>query len=368
VRPGARGVRACVPTELDGVVSLTVPDVDPRDADAVSAAVCSWVQGRFGGEVALAGPPRSVGAGFDSFIHLVQLRGQELPLAWTAPLVVRVLPSPDRVAQARAEASFQSWAAAQGFPAPQVLAVLEPDDALGRPAQVMERAPGVTMLDALKAKPWRALALARQLASLQLELHALDPGGWPGSVAPTALVDARLTLPRRAVEVLDDRELADALRRAEGLAAACAASGETVMCHGDFHPLNVMVDGSSASVIDWTDAGLGPREADVARTALLFHMAAIAAESRAERVALSVLGPRLSGRYLAAYRAGAALDEVQMRRWDALHALHGWAQVEMLHAGRFEGTSSAAGNESRIPRALGTWLQNRFNEDLRRLS
>lgn len=333
----------------------------------MSAAVCSWVQGRFGGEVALAGPARSVGAGFDSFIHLVQLRGPQLPPAWTAPLVVRVLPSPDRVAQARAEASYQSWSADHGYPAPQVLAVLEPDDALGRPAQVMERAPGVTMLDALKAKPWRALALARQLAALQLDLHALDTSGWPGSVEPTALVDARLALPRRAVEVLDDRDLVEALGRAEGLVGGCIAGGDAVVCHGDFHPLNVMVDGSSASVIDWTDAGLGPREADVARTALLFHMAAIAAESRVERVALSVVGPRLSGRYLAAYRAGARLDEVQMRRWDALHALHGWAQVEMLHAGAFEGTSSSAGNESRIPRALGTWLQNRFNDDLRRL-
>jgi hypothetical protein len=39
----------------------------------------------------------------------------------------------------------------------------------------------------------------------------------------------------------------------------------------------------------------------------------------------------------------------------------------MLHAGAFEGTSSAAGQESRVPRALATWLQGRFDDDLRRL-
>ena len=315
----------------------------------------------------LIGTPRRVGAGLDSFIHLLQLRGSQLPAAWVAPLVVRVLPSPDRLAQAQAEAAFQGWSAARGYPAPQVLVVLEPDDALGRPAQVMERAPGVTMVDALKAKPWRAGALAAQLALLQLELHALDPSGWPGSDDPATLVDKRLFLPRRAVEVLKHPALADALGRAEGLTTACASTDEAVVCHGDFHPLNVMVDGSRSAVIDWTDAGLGPREADVARTALLFHMAALAAESRAERLALSLIGPRLSGRYLRTYRAGARLDEQQLRRWDALHSLHGWAQVEMLHAGAFEGTSSAAGQESRVPHTLATWLQRRFDDDLRRL-
>jgi aminoglycoside phosphotransferase (APT) family kinase protein len=344
-----------------------MPEVEPRDANAVAVAVCTWAQHRFGDDVALIGAPHRVGAGLDSFIHLLQLSGGSLPPAWREPLVVRVLPAPGRLDQARSEAAFQSWSAARGYPAPQVLAVLAPDDALGLPAQVMERAPGVTMVDALKAKPWRARALARQLASLQLALHALDPSDWPGSTEPTTLVDNRLFLPRRAVELLQQPALADALRRAEGLAAACATSGEVVVCHGDFHPLNVMVDGSSAAVIDWTDAGLGPREADVARTALLFHMAALGAENRAERVALSLIGPRLSQTYLRAYRGGARLDDAQLRRWDALHALHGWAQVEMLHAGAFEGTSSAAGQESRVPRALATWLQGRFDDDLRRL-
>lgn len=342
-------------------------DVDPRDAVAVSDAVCAWARRRFGGEVAPAEPPRSVGAGFDSYIHLLQLRGPGLPRAWAAPLVVRILPSVERMDQAREEALVQGWSADQGYDAPRVLAVLEPEELIGLPAQIMERAPGVTMVDALKARPWRAAALARQLAALQLRLHALDVTTWPGSREPSALVDARLFLPRRAAEVLDDAALSAAVRRAEGLAGACASGGQTVVCHGDFHPLNVMVDGSRAAVIDWTDAGLGPREADVARTALLFHVAALAAESRAERIALSAVGPRLAGRYLRAYRAGASIDDQQLRRWDALHALHGWAQVEMLHAGAFEGSSSSAGNEARIPRALGTWLRNRFHDDLRRL-
>ncbi len=139
-------------------------------------------------------------------------------------------------------------------------------------------------------------------------------------------------------------------------------AGPHVVCHGDFHPLNVVVDGGRASVIDWTDAGLGPREADVARTILIFHIAAIAAGSAFERVALKVAGPRLARRYRRSYESGASLDPDRMRQWSVLHAVHGWAQVEMLHAGGFDGSSSA--DAARIPASLGEYLQGRVDEEL----
>jgi aminoglycoside phosphotransferase (APT) family kinase protein len=116
-----------------------------------------------------------------------------------------------------------------------------------------------------------------------------------------------------------------------------------------------MVDGDRASVIDWTDAGIGPREADVARTALLFHVAKIAASSTVERQALRLAGPWLSKRYLRAYRKGASLDAERMRVWEVLHGVHGWAQVEMLHAGGFDGASSA--EASSIPVEVGEFLE-----------
>jgi len=337
---------------------------DPRDAMAVAEALCAWATEQFGGEVEVVGAPQGIGAGFDSYIHLAQLAGSVLPEAWREPLVVRILPRPDRMPRARAEAEVQGWCADRGYAAPRVLAVVAPDELFGLPAQVMERAPGVTMLDAIKARPWRARARVDQLAALQLQLHALDPTGWPGSTTATAVVDARLSLTRRAVADLDDPDLRSALGRAEELIGPCSTGGEVVVCHGDLHPLNVMVDGAGASVIDWTDAGLGQREADVSRTALLFHVAAIAASNQLERRVLSVAGPRMARRHLATYRKSAALDDTRMRRWEALHALHGWAQIAMLHADAFAGESSTSGNEARAPLALARWLRARFEAAL----
>jgi len=34
------------------------------------------------------------------------------------------------------------------------------------------------------------------------------------------------------------------------------------LCHGDFHPRNVIVDGDELTIIDWVDASSGPPAAD----------------------------------------------------------------------------------------------------------
>jgi aminoglycoside phosphotransferase (APT) family kinase protein len=339
--------------------------VDPRDPHAVAGAVRGWASDRFGTEVALVGEASAIGAGFDSFIHLIELRGHGLPDAWRLPLVVRILPTADRAERAQFEAAAQGWAADAGYPTPRVHAVIPPGELLDLPLQVMERAPGVTMLDALKAKPWRAFRIIDDLAGLQLRLHALDTTGWPHPTSAGSLAETRLSLPRRAVQELDDPALTAGLMRAEELVESGACSGGAVVaCHGDFHPLNVIVDGAAASVIDWTDAGLGPPEADISRTVLLLHMAAIAAGGRIERAVLTAFGPRGARRYRRTYEAAAPLDVGRLRSWEALHALHGWAQIAMLHAGAFDGASSSAGNERRVPLTLAGWLRSRFESDL----
>ena len=279
------------------------------------------------------------------------------------PLIVRLLPSPDRAPQAAREATVQGWCADRGYAAPRVLAVLEPDQGLGLPTQIMERAPGTTMLDAVGAKPWRALRLVDQLAGLALSLHALPTDGWPeGTVSGASLVDQRLGLPRRVTAELDRPELADALRRAEGLSDD-AMSGPQVVCHGDFHPLNVVVDGDRASVIDWTDAGLGPREADVARTHLALphrlHRRRLPRRSASPCGSPGRAWPGATG---APTRRDAPLDAGRLRTWSVLHAVHGWAQVEMLHAGGFDGSSSA--EAGRIPISVGTFLQRQIQDAL----
>jgi aminoglycoside phosphotransferase (APT) family kinase protein len=127
--------------------------------------------------------------------------------------------------------------------------------------------------------------------------------------------------------------------------------------------MNVVVSGRHTSVIDWTDAGIGDRHGDVARTLLLFEIAAIAASNAVERVALRRIGPLLGRWYRRSYAATAALDEARIALWRPVHLLHGWSQVRGLHAGQFYGGSggtATADRAGRIPASLGDELQQRF--------
>lgn len=340
-------------------------DVSPEDAAAVGAAACRWASERFDSAVTLAEPATPIGGGLDSYIHAVRFAGAQLPPEWTLPLVLRILPTADRLEQATIEATTQTWCATRGIPAPRVLAVAAPGELLHLPVMVMERVPGVTMLDALKARPWRLARLIGALADLHLRLHAVPVAGWPlPTEAGTTLADARLAMVRRLVPRLGNPVLDAALERAEAVVPSLRGSDQ-VVCHGDFHPLNVLVEGDRTWLIDWTDAALGPREGDVSRTALLFEVASIAASSRLERVVLARLGPRLARRYLRGYEAGAPLDPRLLRRWEALHALHGWTQVVALHSGAFDGASAAASRPAQVPADMAGWLQQRFEASLR---
>src|SRR4051794_35883575 len=107
--------------------------VDPRDSSQVAAAVVAWAEDRFGGAVAVGAPSTSISGGLDSFIHTIDLVGEGLPEEWRRPLIARLLPSADRLPQARREAAIQAWAVAVGYPVPRVLAVLDPADGLGLP-------------------------------------------------------------------------------------------------------------------------------------------------------------------------------------------------------------------------------------------
>jgi aminoglycoside phosphotransferase (APT) family kinase protein len=50
-----------------------------------------------------------------------------------------------------------------------------------------------------------------------------------------------------------------------------------VLCHGDFHPDNIVLSARGPVILDWVDAARGHPLADVARTALLMQHAALPA-------------------------------------------------------------------------------------------
>lgn len=330
------------------------------EAEVVTGALIGWLQARYGGPVTSVEPSAATTGGFDSVIHLVQFAGEALPAEWQAPLVLRIKPDPDRHDEAVREAAVQAWLADRAYPAPRVLRVLAPGELLDRPVQVMARAPGSLLVDDLRRAPWRTGRAAHQLASLHVQLHRLPTTGFP---ADEDLLDRRLHLPRQVAATLDDPALRAGLARVESLADDLR-DAPPVVCHGDFHPLNILVSGPDAAVVDWTDAGLGDRHGDVARTLVLFDLAVVAAPSPAERLALRTVGRLLARGYRRAYEQHLPLDPRRLALWEPVHLLHGWSQAAARHAGLLGTSGVGNARANRLRPQLLDELRARFHDGL----
>lgn len=328
------------------------------DLDRAVAELETWSTRALGPDVRLAEPPRPMLAGMDTEVAAFRLTGPGLEGDWAGPLVLRVHRQPDRADTATREAAVQRWCDRAGYPVARMLMVGLPGDGFTLPSQVMQRVPGVPMLGAITRRPWQARSRLRELAALHARLHRLDPTGFPEQ--PKGLAASKLALAEGWAETLAAPDLDRAARQVRTFVAELDA-GPRAVCHGDFHPLNVVVGSEGAAVLDWTDAGLGDPVGDVARTALLLRVAGVAASSSVERTVLRAVGPGLSRAYLAAYRADASLDDDRFARWTSLHLLHGWAQVRALHAG-VVGTDA---ERARIPTALAPWLAEQFARSVR---
>ena len=141
-----------------------------------------------------------------------------------------------------------------GLPVPAIGDMVEIN---GRRGVVYERLDGVTMFSALVARPWTIVQFGRLTAELHTAMHAVQ--------APPDLPTQRERL-KRAIERAT--ALPDDLRR-KALAVLDTCPDGDRLCHGDFHPDNVLMTPRGPIIIDWMTATRGDPLGDVARTVLL---------------------------------------------------------------------------------------------------
>jgi aminoglycoside phosphotransferase (APT) family kinase protein len=320
------------------------------ESGEVSAAVRGWLAGQGYGAVTDAAPPERLSGGVDFWVYGLRFAGPGLPPRWSAPLVARVPAAAGRYDMLRLDSAAQSWAAAQGYPAPEVLTVLVPGEALPSPVQVMVRVPGVPLIAA--ARGGRFSGLLVQMGGAHAELHRL--GSPPAEAHPGTVPDNWLRLARRLTESGGSGQLAASLRKIE-LVQDRLEVADPVVCHGDFHPGNVLVapDGSVLHVIDWTSVGVGDRHGDIAWTLLWFEIAAVAAPRRAGRVLMRVLRRRLQRAYLTGYRRVLPVDRERVQLWRPVSLLRIWSAAEASQRGFF-------GREPRLSAGLIEWAAREF--------
>ncbi|HZP57927.1 MAG TPA: phosphotransferase [Dehalococcoidia bacterium] len=291
-------------------------------ATDVSAPLLAYLRARLGApELDYAQAPAPILGGFDTAIWAFSLRSADARYA--DPLIARVYRTAGEGARARYEAAVQNAVGGLGYPAPEALVVEERPDALGAPFVIMRRMPGRVMLDALIGV--RGRDMAKLLGRAHARLHGLDLAafrrllGDAASLPTIASVDDVLA----GLGGIIEQARLDGLRPVLGwLGEHRPADRETdVVCHGDFHPLNLLVSGNEVTgVLDWAWSVPGPAAFDVgASVALLGH--GPVDMPRFLRPILRLARSLIVRWYLQGYRSLRPLEPGVVRYFEALRLL-----------------------------------------------
>ncbi len=217
--------------------------------------------------------------------------------AWADGYVLKLFWPEFSQADAELEAQLTQQVWLMGVPSAKVEDVLEME---GRWGLVLQWIKGVPLTDYIQTDPTRLRFAAQMLGALHRQLHNKAAGHLPSQ---------RLHLMRRIQTCRLPSELRVAL-----LEHLERLPDGTALCHGDFHPENVLVGEEGVYVIDWPGAMRGNPLADMARTTLL--------------VLYSELPPELPGReeimqkrelfyqtYLEHYQTFSGLDLAELKSW-----------------------------------------------------
>jgi aminoglycoside phosphotransferase (APT) family kinase protein len=137
------------------------------------------------------------------------------------------------------------------------------------------------MLKSLAIKPWRIIEMARRLGELHARVHACP--GLPELPSQRQQIENGIRAARDLPMKIKEASLAclDQLPQGDSL------------CHGDFHPDNILMTSRGPVIIDWMTGTRGNPLADVCRTLLLFQTTALPAGSPLHLVVLAKLFGKL---------------------------------------------------------------------------
>ncbi|ANC76221.1 hypothetical protein ABE65_005115 [Fictibacillus phosphorivorans] len=128
----------------------------------------------------------------------------------------------------------------------------------GKRALIYKKVEGLTLTSILESQPQKALHFLKKMATLQTIVHEKKLSALPSQFD---------VLKQKIMSVkelnVDDKKRIN--KRLEELPKS------NCLCHGDFHPDNILITKNEAVIIDWCDATSGNRMADLARTLLILR-------------------------------------------------------------------------------------------------
>jgi len=190
-------------------------------------------------------------------------------------LIIRVYSPKVGEEKAERESTVMTQLLRVGYPVPRIHVTETDDSILGNPFIIMDRIDGTTLNDRLGPSVAENDKWVMVFSRLFVKLHNLD---WKYFVAdsqsyppedPYYIVNSKIAEARNALKHHGKQELMPIVdwlhKRIESVPCE-----KPSLIHGDFHPMNVMIDGNqNPFVIDWGATKIGDFRMDLAWTLLL---------------------------------------------------------------------------------------------------
>ena len=198
------------------------------------------------------------------------------------------------------EMGFAKLAVASDLPTAEVLERIEVE---GRIGVVFRRISGESLLARISRRPHELPSLARQFARLHCRMHVIET---PSRPSFRDNLEAQIRKVANFGAAKKDRIIA----HMDSLPAP-----RMVLCHGDYHPENVIVSGRGLVIIDWATARSGCAAADCARTALLTALGSISHLNPPARLIVALVRGTFQRIYRWQYLRTMALGQRDIDQW-----------------------------------------------------
>jgi aminoglycoside phosphotransferase (APT) family kinase protein len=243
-------------------------------------------------------PPTQILGGYETSIYHFQLNTPPPDIPNT--LILRLFPQHASPRKAHWEAIVQNALAALGIPVPRVVLTCTTPSILSGEFNIMEYVLGQPMIDAQQDD------LPELLGRAHARLHEVDPVSIMKQLANHGFSAERFSFQGRLTGM--QKRIAEAgydwlIPGLQWLHENTPEFTRSVICHGDFHPLNILMHkGKITGVLDWSGFRLADPAYDVASTKVVLSVLAPVLRP-------GLLSPDFMERYLAAYQTKHHLDK-----------------------------------------------------------
>jgi len=226
---------------------------------------------------------------------------------WRDGRVLKLLRAPGPSTGLAFEIAALEAARSAGVSVPQVYEEVVID---GRTGLVMDRLEGSDLLTIIGQKPWLVFHSGRLTGEIHARINAAR--------APASLPAVRDVVNRGLARLARSEPV---LAEWVGRILAHLPDGDA-LCHGDFHPGQLMFSGDRYAAFDWSGAKCGDPLFDYARTRVLLSLGEPPPGTPLTLTLLAKIGRRvLISSYVRSYKRHTAqrIDEVRVRHWEIVN-------------------------------------------------